>query len=53
LEGLSQLKVRATGSGDVRGGLAGTLFRVPTASEGPEKGQARNQLETQRGKRVF
>jgi len=38
----------------MRGGLAGALFRGPTATEGPEtEGQARNQLETQRRRRVF
>jgi len=36
------------------GGQAGRLFRSPTATEGPEtEGQARNQLETPRGRRVF
>ena len=34
-------------------GPTGTLFRGPTATEGPETGQARNQLETPRGRRVF
>jgi len=30
------------------------LFRCPTATEGPEtEGQARKQLETPRGRRVF
>ena len=50
----SQLRVWVTGSGAMRGGPAGTLFRGPTATEGPEtEGQARNQLETPRRRRVF
>jgi len=53
LEGLSQLRVWVTGSGAMRGGPTGTLFRGPTATESPETGQARNQLETPRGRRVF
>jgi len=50
----SQLRVWVTGSGPIRGGPAGTLFRGPPAVEGPEtEGQARNQLETPRRRRVF
>ena len=45
----SQLRVWITGSGAMRGGPAGTLFRGPTATEWSETGQARNQLETPRG----
>jgi len=42
----SQLRVWVTGSGAMRGGRAGTLFRGPTATEGPKtEGQARNQLD--------
>jgi len=50
----SQLRVWVTGSGAMWGGPEGALFRGPTAAEGPEtEGQARNQLETPRGRRVF
>jgi len=50
----SQLRVWVTGSQAMRRGPAGTLFWGPTATEGLEtKGQARNQLETPRGWRVF
>jgi len=46
----SQPRVWVTGSVAMRGGPAGTLFRGPTATEGPEtEGQSRNQLETPRG----
>ena len=49
----SQLRVWVTRSGAVRGGPGGTLFWGPTATEGPEaEGQARDQLETPRGRRV-
>jgi len=45
----SQLKVSVAGAGLWQGGPAGTLFRCPTPTEGPEtEGQARNQLETPR-----
>jgi len=38
-----QLRVWVTGSGPMRGGPAGTLFRGPAAMEGPEtEGQAHN-----------
>jgi len=36
----SQLRVWVTGSGAMRGGPADTLFRGPTATEGPETGPA-------------
>ena len=50
----SQLRVWVTGSGAMRGGPEGTLFRGPITTEGPEtEGQAGNQLETPRGQRVF
>jgi len=50
----SQLRVWVTGSGAMRGGPTGTLFRDPAAAEGHEtEGQARYQLETPRGRRVF
>jgi len=49
----SQHRVWVTGSGTMRGGPAGTLFRGPTATEGHEtEGQARNQFETPRRRRV-
>ena len=45
----SQLRVWFTGLGAMSGGLAGTLFRGPTALEGSEtEEQACNQLETPR-----
>jgi len=51
----SQLRVWVTGSDPTReGGPAGTLFRGPTSTEGPEtEGQARNLLGTPRGRRGF
>jgi len=37
-----------------RGGSVGTLFWGPIATQGPEtEGQARNQLETPRRRRVY
>ena len=45
----SQHRVWVTGSGAMRGGLAGTLFRGTTATVGPEtEGQACNQVERPR-----
>jgi len=49
----SQLRVWVTGSGAMRGRPAGTLFRGPTATKGPETGQAHNQLQESRGRGVF
>jgi len=50
----SQLRVWVTGSGAMRGGSRGYIVPGPTATEGPEtEGQARNQLEPPRWRRVF
>jgi len=46
----SQHRVWVTGSGPMRGGPAGALFRGPTATEGPEtEEQAVNSLRHQDG----
>jgi len=50
----AHLRAWVTGTGAVRWGPAGTLFRSPPATEDPDTERlAHSQLETPRGRRVF